>query len=61
MKRLVKQELMFWVDILPDDISTRHMETRPAMRMHGRMRMRICSRSLYKYYIMNQMEFPLHI
>ena len=25
MKRLVKQELLFWVNILPDDISTPHM------------------------------------
>ena len=41
MKRLVKQELLFWVDILPDDISTPHMETLPVMRMHGTMRVRI--------------------
>ena len=38
MKRLVKQELLFLVDILPDDISTPHMETGPVMRVDGGMR-----------------------
>ena len=47
MKRLVKQESLFLVDILPDDISTPHMETWPVMRMHGRMRMRLY-RQTYK-------------
>ena len=41
MKRLVKQELLFWVDTFPDDLSTPHMETWPVMRINGRMRMRI--------------------
>ena len=41
MKMRVKQELLFWVDILPDDISTPHMEKGAVMRMHGRMHMHI--------------------
>ena len=54
MKRLVKQELLFLVDILP--IIAPHTETWPVMLMHGRMRIQ-CSylrtdiyadRSLYR-------------
>ena len=35
-------------NMLPDDISTPHTETRSVMRMHGRMRMRIY-RQTYGY------------
>ena len=60
MKMLVIHELLFWEDILPDDISAPHMETCPAMRMRI-YRQTYMRTNHYTNSIRNQMEYPVHI